>query len=354
MATHTSAPPYPGKSPELISLGDGLNYSAPLANVAAGTLVSNPLFFLRSNNPPPDLKPQDWRVQIDGRVKSPLTIDLAALQTLPAVTEETWLECAGNSRSRWNPPGEGNQWDDQAISDARFTGVPLVTLLDQAGVEADAVEVVFSGYDRDAQGTPFQRGLPLDVARDPSVLLAYRMNGEPIPAPNGGPARLVVPRWAGIASVKWPARIEVVNQPFRGYFNAERYIMVDGAGQTVGIVREMPVKSVMAWPNEGERVKAGVHTTFGFAWSGYAPIEAVEVSTDDQRTWAPARLTHGDGPLAWTRWEYQWSLSGTGAARLSVRATDASGNVQPVQAPWNKFGYQMNAILTRTVTVAPA
>ncbi|MBV8718462.1 MAG: sulfite oxidase [Chloroflexi bacterium] len=351
MASHTSAAPYPGKSAELISLGDGLNYSSPLAKVSSGTLVRNPLFFLRSNNPPPDLEAEDWRLQLEGRVKRALTLDMASLRALSTVTHELWLECAGNSRSRFNPPGEGNQWDDQAISDARFTGVPLATLLDQAGVETDAVEVVFSGYDRDADGTPFQRGLPLEVARDPSVFLAYEMNGEPIPASNGGPVRLIVPRWAGIASVKWPARIEVVNQPFRGYFNAERYIMVDRSGQTVGLVREMPVKSIMAWPNEGDQVAPGEHAVFGFAWSGFAPIRSVEISSDDGQTWTPSRLVKGDGPLAWTRWEYTWRVSGPGEARLMVRATDAAGNVQPARATWNKFGYQMNAILTRTVTV---
>jgi sulfane dehydrogenase subunit SoxC len=351
MATPTSAPPYPGKSPELISLGDGLNFSAPLATVQSGTLVSNPLFFLRSNNPPPDLEPARWRVQIEGRVKQPVAFDLAALQALPSVTHEVWLECAGNSRSRWNPPGEGNQWDDQAVSNARFTGVPLATLLDQAGVEPEAVEVVFSGYDRDAQGTPFQRSVPLSVARDASLLLAFAMNDEPIPWPNGGPVRLIVPRWAGIASVKWPERIEVVSEPFRGYFNAQRYIMVDDKGETFGIVREMPVKSIMAWPNEGDRIEAGTHRVFGFAWSGHAPIRAVDVSSDDGASWSAARLARGDGPLAWTRWEYEWQVSSRGAARLSVRATDEAGNQQPARATWNKFGYQMNAILNRTVTV---
>jgi len=351
LVTDTQVAPYPGKSPALISLGDGLNFSAPLALVNR-TLVDNPLFFLRSNNPPPSLAAGDWRVRVDGRVQRPLTLDLEAIKALPGVTHEVWLECAGNSRKRWNPPGEGNQWDDQAISDARFTGVPLATILDRCGVEDDAVEVVATGYDVDANGTHFQRGLPLDVARDPGVLLAYAMNGEPVPAPNGGPVRLLVPRWAGIASVKWPSRIEVVNTPFKGYYNAERYIIVDADGRTTGRVREMPVKSVVAWPNEGEQIGAGSHTVFGFAWSGHAPIERVEVSTDDQRTWLPARLTRGEGPLAWTRWEFVWTPSTGGTARFAVRATDARGNTQPERAAWNKFGYQMNAILTRTVTVA--
>jgi DMSO/TMAO reductase YedYZ molybdopterin-dependent catalytic subunit len=342
--------PYPGKSPDLISLGDGLNFSTPLALVNR-TVVDNPLFFLRSNNPPPALAWSDWRVTISGRVKQALSLDLAALKALPSVTQEVWLECAGNSRSRWTPPGEGNQWDDQAVSDARFTGVPLATILERTGVEDDAIEVVATGYDVDAKGAPFQRGLPLSVARDPGVLLAYEMNGQPIPAPNGGPVRLVVPRWAGIASVKWPSRIDVVNTQFAGYFNAERYIVVDVDGQTIGTIREMPVKSVVAWPNEGDRIPSGAQSVFGFAWSGYAPIDRVEVSTDDQRTWSAATLTRGDGPLAWTRWEFDWTPPHRGSASFAVRAADAAGNVQPRQASWNKFGYQMNAILTRTVTV---
>ena len=348
--TDTQVAPYPDKSPALISLGDGLNFSTPLAMVNR-TVVDNPLFFLRSSNPPPTLASSEWHVTIDGRVKQQLAIDLTGLKAQPSVTQEVWLECAGNSRSRWNPPGEGNQWDDQAISNAQFTGVPLATFLDQAGVEEDAIEVVATGYDVDGKGTHFQRGLPLSVARDSGVLLAYEMNGRPIPASNGGPVRLLVPRWAGIASVKWPSRIEVVNTPFQGYFNAERYIFVDGDGRTTGTIREMPVKSIVAWPNEGERVSSGAQLVFGFAWSGYAPIERVEVSADDQRSWLPATLTRGEGPLAWTRWEFVWTPAAHGSATFAVRATDSAGNVQPVIAAWNKFGYQMNAILTRTVIV---
>src|SRR5690348_15919818 len=100
--------PYEGKSPDLISLGDGLNFSSPLAQVDRGTVVSNPLFFLRSNNPPPDVAAADWKVRVDGRVKRPLTLDLSALQARPSVTHEVWLECAGNSRKRFDPAGEGN------------------------------------------------------------------------------------------------------------------------------------------------------------------------------------------------------------------------------------------------------
>jgi DMSO/TMAO reductase YedYZ molybdopterin-dependent catalytic subunit len=338
--------PFPGKSADLISLGDGLNYSTPLSYVG-GTLVPNALFFLRSNNPPPDLQPSDWRLRIDGRVRTPITLKLDDLQALPSQSHEVWLECAGNSRRRFDPAGEGNQWDDQAVSNAVFTGVPLRALLEQAGVEDDAIEVVATGADADS----FQRGLPLEVAMRPAVLLVWQMNGEPIPAPNGGPVRMIVPGWAGIASVKWPVHIEVVNTPFQGYWNAERYIMVDANGRTQRSVREMPVKSVIAWPGDGKALSHGSHTVRGFAWSGYGQIERVDVSVDDQKSWSPARLIRGDGPLAWTRWEYDWTLPGTGTFRLAVRAADSAGNVQPRHAEWNKFGYQMNAIVSHEVSV---
>ena len=309
--------------------------------------MPNPLFFLRSNYPPPTIEAKSWRVRIEGRVKRPLNLSLDELQSLPSNTAEVWLECAGNSRRRFDPPGEGNQWDEQAVSDAVFKGVPLRTLLDQVGLEDDALEVVATGGDSSA----FQRSLPLEMARRPEVLLAWEMNGEPIPAPNGGPVRLVVPGWAGVASVKWPVQLEVLNAPFRGYYHVERYIMADADGHVSAPVREMPVKSVFAWPAQGQVVARGTHTVFGFAWSGLGQIARVEVSTDGQRTWSAARLVPGEGPLAWRRWEFQWTAAAVGPATVAVRATDTAGNVQPRTVPWNKFGYLMNAIATRDVTV---
>jgi len=333
-------------------LGDGLNFSAPLDRVS-GTVVPTPEFFVRSNNPPPVLSAKEWSLRVDGLVRTPLTVHLADLKARPSRTHEIWMECAGNGRSHFAPPTEGNQWNDFAVSDATFTGVPLATLLDEAGVTSGAVEVVATGADVDAQGTTFQRGLPLDAALLPEVLLAWDMNGAPIPSVNGGPVRLIVPRWAGIASVKWLTHIAVVDRPFQGYFNAERYIFVDVQGTTLRTVREMPVKSIIASPaSDGARLPHGKPTTvFGFAWSGYGPITRVDVSTDGGNTWSSAMLRPGEGPLAWTRWEFPWTPQARGAATLEVRATDAAGNVQPTQATWNKFGYEMNAILRREVVV---
>jgi sulfite oxidase len=343
----SNAPPYPGKSPDLVGLGDGLNFSTPLAQIG-GTIVPNPLFFLRSNNPPPVLDPRAWRVRIDGRVLRPLNLGFDELQSLPSRTQEVWLECAGNSRRRFQPPGEGNQWDDQAVSNAVFKGVSLSVVLDRVGVRDAAIEVVATGAD----AANFQRSLPLEVALRPEVLLAWEMNGEPIPQPNGGPVRLVVPAWAGIASVKWPVHLEVSSSPFGGYYHSERYIIVDADQHTLRSVREMPVKSLIAWPGDGgHTLGLGSHLVYGFAWSGHGQIEEVGVSTDDRRTWSPARLIHGQGPFAWTRWEMTWSPTNAGRTTIAARAKDSAGNVQPSAVAWNKFGYLMNAIQTRTITV---
>jgi DMSO/TMAO reductase YedYZ molybdopterin-dependent catalytic subunit len=337
---------WPGKSPDLIPLGDGLNFSTPLDRIR-GTVVPTPLFFVRNNYPPASPTPAEWELRVDGRVRKPLSVRLSDLQALPSRSQEMWLECAGNGRSHFQPPAEGNQWNDFAVSNAVFTGAPLSAVLEQAGVESDAVEVVATGGD-----TPeFQRGLPLEVALQSDVLLAWEMNGGPIPSPNGGPVRLVVPNWAGIASVKWPIRLELSDTPFGGYYNAQRYIWVDDSGRTVRSVRELPVKSIIAWPGEGESIARQTQTLFGFAWSGYGAIDRVEVSTDNCATWTDARLVC-NGPLAWTRWELDWTPSSAGKVVVASRATDSAANVQPPQAVWNKFGYEMNAIAQRQVIVS--
>ena len=344
--TRAATPRLPNKSPELVPLGDGLNFSAPLDRVG-GTVVPTAEFFVRSNNPPPSIEAAQWTLRIDGRVRTPLTIRLADLQARAARTQEVWLECAGNGRTRFDPPAEGNQWNEFAVSNATFTGVSLSSFLDEVGVEPGAIEVVATGADNN-----FQRGLPLDVARLPEVLLAWEMNGEPIPSVNGGPVRMIVPRWAGIASVKWPMRLEVVDAPFRGYYNAERYIFVDAEGNTLRTVRELPVKSIIASPAaDGARLARGEQTIFGFAWSGHGLITAVDVSTDGGTVWSAARLVPGNGALAWTRWELDWTPASAGKAHIVARATDAQGNVQPAKPVWNRFGYEMNAMAIREVVV---
>jgi sulfite oxidase len=331
-----------GKSPHLVPLpNDDLNFGAPLARVE-GSVVPTDLFFVRSSYPPPTIAPAAWRLRIDGLVKRPREVGLADLQQLSVRTQTCWIECAGNSRSRFSPEAEGNQWGHHAVSNAAFTGVPLHFVLELAGgVLPNAVEVVFTGADDDR----FQRALPRAVAMRPDVMLVWAMNGEPLPAANGGPVRLIVPRWAGIASVKWPTRIEVLDRPFEGYYQTERYIMYDEQRRPLRPVREMPVKSLIAAPEAGARVARGRPVrVFGFAWSGLGDISRVEFSADGGRRWREARLSRPQSPNAWTRWEMDWTPSRPGRAVLSSRAHDTAGHIQPAEVAWNYYGYENNAI----------
>lgn len=339
-----------GKSPRLVPLpNDALNFGTPL-ELVEGTIVPNELFFLRSNYQPPTVEPADWRLRIDGLVERTVEVGLADLQRLPTREQVCWIECAGNSRSRYQPATEGNQWGHGAVSNAAFTGVSLAHVVEQAGgTLPGALEVVVSGAD-DAR---FQRALPLEVALQPDVMLAWEMNGIPLPPHNGGPVRLVVPRWCGIASVKWPKRIELVDTSFEGYYHKERYVIFDQHGQPRRAVRQMPVKSVIAAPQPGaslgrlQRARA-----FGFAWSGSGAITKVDVSVDGGASWSEARLVHEGGPNAWTRWQHEWTPGVAGQAVLMARAHDDRGNVQPETPTWNPFGYEMNGIERVPVEVA--
>jgi DMSO/TMAO reductase YedYZ molybdopterin-dependent catalytic subunit len=332
----------PGKSADLVPLpGDDLNFGTALPRVSE-RLVPTELFFVRSSYPPPSIAPADWRMRVDGLVGQPQTLDLAALRRLPTVDQECWLECAGNSRSRYVPPAEGNQWGHHAVGDAVFTGVVVRDVLELAGgLRSEVVDVVFTGGD-DAR---FQRALPRAVALQPDVLLAWAMNGQPLPAANGGPVRLIVPRWAGVASVKWPVHVEAVGDAFTGHYQTERYMMYDTARQPLRPVREMPVKSVIAWPEAGARLALAEPTTvFGFAWSGFGGIASVEFSHDAGQTWRAADLQPPPSALVWIRWQTSWTPGTSGRARLAVRARDSAGNTQPTSVPHNHYGYEMNAV----------
>ncbi|MDP9354341.1 MAG: molybdopterin-dependent oxidoreductase, partial [Chloroflexota bacterium] len=199
-----------GTPPELLADVDGLT-------------VPNDRFFVRSNGPTPIISPETWRLRIGGLVERELILSLTDLQVMPGRTLTAFLECSGNSRSRFVPTAEGTPWQDDAVGNATWSGVSLPTVLDLAGLRDEAVEIVSQGGDF----TGMQRGLPLPVARDPDTLLAWEMNGEPLPLPHGGPVRLLVPGWGGIASTKWLVGLEVIDRPFDGPWNTDSYVFYD-------------------------------------------------------------------------------------------------------------------------------
>jgi DMSO/TMAO reductase YedYZ molybdopterin-dependent catalytic subunit len=270
------------------------------------------------------------------------------LRRRPAVTLANTLECAGNGRAFLDPPAPGEPWLLGAVGTAEWTGTPLAGLLEEAGVSPAAVEVLFRGAD---SGTPggfdqaiaFERSLPLPVP--PDTVVAYAMNGQPLPPEHGAPFRLVVPGWYGVASVKWLVEIRAIAARFRGFYQVDRYV-IDGVP-----LDEMAPRAVIAAPADGATIAPGAAVIRGYAWSGLTTIERVEVSVDGGATWSEATL----GPVrdrAWRTWELAWEPR-AGRATLLARATDGRGERQPLEQVWNTLGYRNNAAQPLTVEVRP-
>jgi DMSO/TMAO reductase YedYZ molybdopterin-dependent catalytic subunit len=332
-----------------------LNAETPLSALAQ-PITPDALFYVRSHLPLPQLDAARWRLAVDGAVTRPLQMSLAEIQQLPAVTLAVTLECAGNGRAFMARAAEGTQWEYGATATAQFTGTPLDTLLERAGIRHEAVELLFAGADQGevepGRRAAYQRSLPVPVARHPDTLLAWAMNGEP-PAPEHGfPLRLVVPGWYGMASVKWLQRITALTGPFEGYYQKERYVYSGEAGLPDGTpVTCMRVRAVIARPNDGSRLSLAPVDIVGAAWSGDGAIRRVEVSTDVGSTWQEAALLPPASPYAAGPWRHRWHPPGPGRYTLLARAQDAAGNVQPLEPRWNRYGYGNNAVQRVTVVV---
>jgi len=302
----------------------------------------------------PDVDPSTFRLSVGGHVRTPLELSLDALRAMPSRTLAVTMECAGNGRALLDPRPVSQPWLLGAVGNAEWTGVPVREVLARAGVQDDAVEVLFTGADRGVEGDEeqtYERSLPLDEAiRGDDVLLAHEMNREPLLPQHGSPLRLVVPGWYGMTSVKWLERITVLTEPFDGYQNARAYRMrqdPDDPGEPV--TRVFP-RSLMVPPGIPEfatraRIaEAGTHTIVGRAWSGLGLIEGVEVSTDDGSTWSDAVL--GPEPttmFGWRGWSFEWTAE-PGEHVLCCRATDSSGATQPLEPDWNVGGYRNTSI----------
>ncbi|HEU0077845.1 MAG TPA: sulfite oxidase [Longimicrobiaceae bacterium] len=327
---------------------DPLNREAPLDALAA-PLTPTAHFYRRSHFPVPRVDPAAWRLRVGGEVRRPLALTLADLRAMPGRTLAVTLECAGNGRNLMEPTPHGTPWGLGAVSTADFTGVPLRHVLELAGPGSSAVEVLFEGADRGPVGAgreePFARSLPLAAAAGGDALLAWAMNGEPLPAAHGFPLRLVVPGWYGMASVKWLADVRVLAEPFRGHFQAEHYVYVGEAGTPEGTpVARARVRSLIASPADGAAVPLGPVELRGIAWSGHAPVARVEVSVDDGATWAAAELGEPPSPHAAAPWSLAWLPPRRGEYRVLLRAADLAGNVQPEVPVVNALGYGNNCI----------
>jgi sulfane dehydrogenase subunit SoxC len=292
-----------------------------------------------------------WSMSIDGLVAKPMSVTLADLRARSRVSMPVTMECAGNGRARLTPRPISQPWLTEAIGTAEWTGTPLRPLLEEAGVDEGAAELVFTGADRGVQGEvehDYQRSLTIAEAMRDEVLLAYEMNGAPLPPQHGFPLRLVVPGWYGMTSVKWLTGITAVAEPFEGFQQTAYRFRQQPEDEGEPVTRMRP-RSLMIPPGipdfltRKRFVDAGMVELSGRAWSGSGPIERVEVSTDGGASWADAMLGEPASPYAWAPWTFEWRAE-PGGYDLSPRATDAEGNTQPLEQPWNLHGFANNTV----------
>jgi DMSO/TMAO reductase YedYZ molybdopterin-dependent catalytic subunit len=291
-----------------------------------------------------------FRMEIAGAVENPVTLSLDAIRERPSTTLPVTFECAGNGRALLEPRPLSQPWLTEAVGTAEWGGTPLKPLLDEASPSESAVEVLFSALDSGIEGgipQAYERSMP--IAEVAEALLAYEMNGAPLPPQHGFPLRLVVPGWYGMQNVKWLVRITVLEEPFAGFQNAVGYRMYEADGVPGEPLTRMLPRSLMVPPGVPEfmtrerHLEAGPVTLTGRAWSGQGPIERVEVSTDGGATFNAAGLDPALGDHAWRGWHFDWE-AGEGEHVLCSRATDAAGNTQPLDPPWNLKGYANNAV----------
>ena len=301
---------------------------------------------------------EDWRLEVGGRVRTPVSLSHAEIRTFPAKTLRVTLECAGNGRANIVPRWQTQPWEYGGVSTAEWTGTPLRHLLERAGLEADAVDVVFLGADRGFDAGiehDYGRSLAPALAMDENVLVAWAMNGASLPPQHGFPLRLVVPGWYGMASVKWLKRIEVLAQRFEGHQQAANYTYRRKSGELGTPVTTMRVKSLMVppgipdWYSRCRVAERGPVRLIGRAWSGGGvPVVAVAIGVDN--IWNEATLDPPQGEYTWRGWRYQWDAT-PGEHVLESRATDANGHSQPLESPWDNSGLGNNAVHRVHVTV---
>jgi DMSO/TMAO reductase YedYZ molybdopterin-dependent catalytic subunit len=318
------------------------------------------LHYLLTHYDIPAVDAAGFELAIGGRVARPLTLGLDDLRARRAVTLEVTMECAGNGRAMLSPRPLSQPWLNEAVGTAAWRGTPLAPLVAEAGPLDDAVEVVFTGLDRGleaGEAQDFERSLPLEEASCEDVLLVYEMNGAPLNPQHGFPLRLVVPGWYGMASVKWLTRITLVDRLFEGHQQAQAYrFRLDEDDEGTPLSRILPRALMIPpglpdFPTRERTLAAGPCTIEGRAWSGWAPIEGVEVSTDGGASWTEAELD--EAPVsrwAWRGWRYAWDAT-PGEHVLCCRARDEAGNEQPAEAPWNVGGYVNNAVQRVPVAV---
>lgn len=325
-----------------------------------GSLTPTDLFFVRNNSSSVDLSTEDWSLSIEGdAVESPLQLSYDQILRLPARSMVSYLECAGNHRVMFDllqgRPAPGAQWGRGAISNGEWQGVPLADVLTLAGIRDEARSVLLVGMDRESPERGFRRVLPVDRAMHRDTLLAYRLNGEPLPRDHGYPLRAIVPGWVGSSQIKWLGRIVVSSRELWTRNNTTSYVLIgeqyEPQGESAGrVITTQSIKSALAlpWPAQ---LKPGRHQLEGFAHSPHGDIASVEWSEDGGASWHRAGPPEAQVDYGWARFLLQWEGS-VGEHTIMTRATDVLGNTQPESVPFNEKGYLFNQPLPHPISVS--
>ncbi len=333
-------------------------------------VTPNKRHFVRNNGLLPemalDMDASGWTLTVDGEADSPLTLTLDDLKSkFEVVRLKLQLECGGNGRAAFNPPAKGNQWTLGAVGNAEWTGVRYRDVLKAAGVKDSVIYTAHYGMDGHLSGDPdklpISRGVPIEKAMDPNSLIAFEMNGEPIPALHGFPARTVCPGWPGSTSQKWLRRIQLRDVVHDGPKMTGTSYRVPGYPVAPGtkvdkkdfqIIQSMPVKSLITAPQTNQSVSGRELEVRGHAWAGDRSVSALHVSHDFGATWQEAELDPPPNPFAWQGWRAKLSFPQAGYYEVWARATDSEGVMQPFAINWNPKGYLNNSMHRIAVTVS--
>jgi DMSO/TMAO reductase YedYZ molybdopterin-dependent catalytic subunit len=348
---------FPQKGPMILQRTRPPLLETPFEVFDKGVFTPNDQFFVRWHWAviPTDINVDTFRLAIDGHVNAPLSLTLADLQAMPRIELAAVNQCSGNSRGFFAPPVPGAQWANGAMGNARWVGVSLRDLLDKAGVKAGAQRVRLAGLDDPvvAEAPKFMKSLDIDHARDGEVLLAYEMNGEPLPLVNGFPLRLVVPGWYSTYWVKMVSHIEVLAGADENYWTKTAYTIPDTPGANVKPgetgVKMVPISTMVPRAfitnlKSGDTVHAGTETVLrGIAFGGKTGVRAVDYSLDKGATWQAARLGPDEGKYGFRQWQAAAALP-AGDATVMVRCTNTDGLAQPMTPNWNASGFMRNVI----------
>ncbi len=325
-----------------------------------GFITPNDLFFVRNNSRSIDVDAETYVLQVTGdAIDRPLTLSYDDLRNLPSRSVYAYIECGGNQRSFFasamGRPARGTQWGRGGVGMALWTGVPLRIVLERAGIREEAVDVQLIGLDEESPEGGFRRPVSLAKAMDEDTILAYLMNGEPLPRDHGYPVRAVVPGWVGSTSIKWLGHIEASTTKVWSRNNTSSYVLIGEAyppeGEASGQVATLQsIKSTLMLPWPAQRAP-GRRMIRGYAYSPHAPIARVVWSSDGGGQWDEARFIDPPIRYAWRRFEFEWDPP-PGEHTLITRATDEAGHTQPDEIPYNEKGYLYNAPLQHPVQIA--